>query len=136
MGKIFHTRIFYGLGILQCYLDRLNTSLHNVSLESYFYDQQYDNLLSKRMYEVYRNRIEIISQILDTANCADGLTKSKLMFKAYLSHDQLQEYTLLLIDNGMLHYDSTMRTFRTTEKGRAFIQAYGQVDQMLKKQQS
>lgn len=92
--------------------------------------------MSKRRYEVYRNRNEIISQILDTANCDDGITKSKLMFRAYLSHDQLQEYTLLLIDNGMLHYDSTMRTFRTTEKGRAFIQAYGKVDQLLKKQQS
>ena len=92
--------------------------------------------MSKRRYEVYRNRNEIISQILDTANCDDGITKSKLMFRAYLSHDQLQEYTLLLIDNGMLNYDSTMRAFRTTEKGRAFIQAYGEVDQLLKKQQS
>jgi predicted transcriptional regulator len=137
MGKIFHTRIFYRLGILHCYLHRLNTSLHNVSLESYFYHQQYDNLLSKRRrYEVYRNRNEIISQILDTANCADGIAKSKMMFKAYLSHDQLQEYTILLIDNGMLQYDTPMRTFRTTEKGRAFIQAYGQIDQMLKKHQS
>jgi predicted transcriptional regulator len=58
------------------------------------------------------------------------------MYKAYLSHDQLQEYTILLIDNGLLHYDSTMRTFRTTKKGREFVEAYGQIDQMLKKQQS
>ncbi len=92
--------------------------------------------MGKRRYEVYRNRNELICQILDTANCDDGITKSKIMYKAYLSHDKLQEYTMLLIDNGMLHYDSTMRTFRTTEKGRAFLQAYGQIDQMLKKQQS
>jgi predicted transcriptional regulator len=136
MGKLFHARIFYRLGILHCYLGRLNTSLHNVLLESYFYHQQYDNLLGKRRYDVYRNRNEIISQILDIANCADGITKSKMMYKAYLSHDQLQEYTILLIDNDMLHYDSTMRTFRTTEKGHEFLQAYGQIDQMLKKQQS
>jgi predicted transcriptional regulator len=88
--------------------------------------------LSKRRYEVYRSRNEIISQILDTANCAGGITKSKMMYKAYLSHDQLQEYTMLLIDNGMLHYDSTMSTFRTTEKGREFVEAYGQIDRMLK----
>jgi predicted transcriptional regulator len=93
-------------------------------------------MLSKRRYEVYRNRNEIISQILDTANCADGITKSKIMYKAYLSHDKLQEYTMLLIANGLLHYDSTMRTFRTTEKGRAFLRAYVQIDQMLKKHQS
>jgi predicted transcriptional regulator len=92
--------------------------------------------LSKRRYDAYRNRNEIISQILDTANCAGGITKSKMMYKAYLSHDQLQEYSMLLIDNGLLHYDSTMRTFRTTEEGRAFLQAYGQIDHMLKKQQS
>jgi hypothetical protein len=29
-----------------------------------------------------------------------------------------------------------MRTLRTTEEGRAFLQAYGQIDHMLKKQQS
>jgi predicted transcriptional regulator len=92
--------------------------------------------LSKRRYDVYRNRNEIISQILDTANCADGISKSKMMYKTYLSHDQLEEYTMLLIDNGLLHYDSTMRTLRTTEEGRAFLQAYGQIDHMLKKQQS
>jgi hypothetical protein len=26
MGKIFHTRIFYGLGILHCYLHRLDNT--------------------------------------------------------------------------------------------------------------
>ena len=83
----------------------------------------------------YRSRIDIISQILDAANGC-GATRGRMVYKAFLKYDQLQEYTMLLIENDLLHYDSTMRTFRTTEKGRAFIQAYGEVDQLLKKQQS
>ncbi|HEX6281578.1 MAG TPA: winged helix-turn-helix domain-containing protein, partial [Nitrososphaera sp.] len=39
----------------------------------------------------YRSRTEIISQILDTAN-GGGITKTKLMYKVFLSHDQLKEY--------------------------------------------
>jgi predicted transcriptional regulator len=84
-----------------------------------------------------RSRNEIISQILETANDGDdgGATKTKIMYNVCLSYDQLQEYLLLLIESDLLSYDSTTHTFKTTEKGLTFLQAYNQIDQTLKDQQ-
>ena len=42
----------------------------------------------------YRSRIEIISQILESAN-GGGVRKSKIMYKALLDYDQLKEYLML-----------------------------------------
>ena len=81
---------------------------------------------------IYRSRTEIISQILEAANGGEGITKTKLMYEAFLSHDQLQEYLMLLIEDDLLSYDSTMSTFKTTEKGLTFLQAYSKIDQVLK----
>ena len=83
---------------------------------------------------IYRSRTEIISQILEAANGGEGITKTKLMYEAFLSHDQLQEYLMLLIEDDLLSYDSTMSTFKTTEKGLTFLQAYNKIDQILKEQ--
>jgi predicted transcriptional regulator len=75
---------------------------------------------------INRSRNEIISQILETANDGDdgGATKTKIMYKVFLGHDKLQEYLMLLIESDLLSYDSTRRTFKTTEKGLTFLQAY------------
>lgn len=75
---------------------------------------------------INRSRNEIINQILETANDGDdgGATKTKIMYKVFLSHDKLQEYLMLLIESDLLSYDSTTRTFKTTEKGLTFLQAY------------
>jgi len=88
-----------------------------------------------------RNRTEIIIQILEVVNSYDddnnneGLTRTHLMNKLFLSHEQMKEYFMLLIEDDLLSYDSTMRTFKTTEKGLTFLQAYNQIDKMLKEQQ-
>jgi predicted transcriptional regulator len=39
----------------------------------------------------YRSRTDIVAMILDAAN--GGATKTKIMYKAYLSYAQLEEYT-------------------------------------------
>ena len=38
----------------------------------------------------YRSRDDIVSVILDVANGC-GLTKTKIMYQAYLSHDPMKE---------------------------------------------
>lgn len=83
---------------------------------------------------VYRDRIDIIKMTLDAANDG-GITKTMIMYKAFLSHDHLQEYLVLLTENDLLHYDKVMRTFQTTEKGVAFLQAYNEIGQILKEGQ-
>jgi predicted transcriptional regulator len=88
-----------------------------------------------------RSKTEIISQILETASGGEeddgggGATKTEIMYKVFLSHDQLQEYLMLLMESGLLSYDSTRHTFKTTENGLTFLQSYNQIDRFLKEQQ-
>jgi predicted transcriptional regulator len=99
-------------------------------------------LLSKRQWED-RSRSEIASQILEIAkhgsgyssNEQGGATKTRMMYNTFLSHDQLKEFITVLIESDLLSYDSTIHKFKTTEKGITFLQAYKQIDHMLKEQQ-
>jgi predicted transcriptional regulator len=65
----------------------------------------------------YRSRSDIVGLLLDAAN-GGGATKTKLMYKAYLSFNQLREYLTLLVENGLIEYEggqtyrNTQRTFR------------------------
>jgi predicted transcriptional regulator len=45
----------------------------------------------------YRSRNDIVGLLLDAAN-GGGATKTKLMYKAYLSFNQLREYLTLLVE--------------------------------------
>ena len=79
----------------------------------------------------YRSRIDIISQILETAN--GGVTsKIKIMSKVNLSYPQLKDYLMTLSDKDLLRYDLDTHTFKTTEKGLRFLHAYNQIDAMVK----
>jgi predicted transcriptional regulator len=84
------------------------------------------------MYEYdmkYRSRSEIVSLLLDAAN-GGGATKTKLMYKAYLSFNQLREYLSLLVENGLIEYEEGMRTYRTTEKGIRLLQIQNTMDEI------
>jgi predicted transcriptional regulator len=84
-----------------------------------------------------RSPTEKTVQILEVVNGYDdnyneGLTQTTLMSKLFLSHEQTKEYLMRLIEDDLLSYDSTTTTFKTTEKGRTFLQAYNKIDQVLK----
>ena len=81
----------------------------------------------------YRDRTEIIRQILDIANGAEDITKTKLMYRAFLSYKQLKDHLALLTENDLLRYDSLTHTYKTTEKGFKLLQFYNQLDDMMKK---
>jgi predicted transcriptional regulator len=97
--------------------------------------------LSKRQWED-RSRSEIASQILEIAkhgidyssNGEGDATNTRMMYNTFLSHDQLKEFITVLIESDLLIYDSTIHKFKTTEKGNTFLQAYKQIDHMLKGQ--
>jgi predicted transcriptional regulator len=79
----------------------------------------------------YRNRIEIICQILEVAN--GGVTKKiEIMYKANLSYTQLKEYGIVLAERDLLRYDLDKQTFKTTEKGLRFLDAYNHMDAVMK----
>ncbi|HEX6281425.1 MAG TPA: winged helix-turn-helix domain-containing protein [Nitrososphaera sp.] len=79
----------------------------------------------------YRNRIEIICQILEVAN--GGVTKKiEIMYKANLSCTQLKEYVMGLTESDLLRYDLDKQIFKTTEKGLRFLDAYNHMDTVMK----
>ena len=85
---------------------------------------------------IYRSRDDIIRVILDAANgSAGGIVKTKLMYQAYLGHDQMKEYQTVLTESGLLNYDVDTRKFKTTEKGRRFLDTYNQMSDIMKTEQ-
>jgi predicted transcriptional regulator len=81
----------------------------------------------------YRSRIDIVSQILEVAN--GGATRTKIMYKAFLSYSQMKEYLTILTDNNLLSYDEVTHVFKTTEKGLRFLQTYNLIGDVMKIQQ-
>lgn len=81
----------------------------------------------------YRSRADISAEILKIAD--KGVSKTKIMYGAYLSFTQLKEYLKLLVDNEMLSFDGNTMTYKTTEVGRNFIKTYERVDRMFDRKQ-
>jgi predicted transcriptional regulator len=81
-----------------------------------------------------RDRMDIISLILEAANVGSGggATKTKIMYNAFLSHNQLKGYLTTLTENHLLRYDSLSQKFKTTEKGLRFLKTYNQMDEIIK----
>lgn len=73
----------------------------------------------------YRTRSEIVAQILDSAQ--NGITKTKIMYSAFLSHAQLKEYLVTLTENRLLHYDRSAQTYKATENGRRFLKLHNEL---------
>ena len=76
-----------------------------------------------------RSRTEIVTMILDAAN--GGETKTKIMYFAFLSYNQLNEYLSILIENNLLEYLDGTRTFKTTEKGLHFLKMHNEMAELL-----
>ena len=77
----------------------------------------------------YRSRTEIVSNILDAAN--GGATKTKIMYTAFLSYNQLKEYLSVLIENKLLEYIEGTKTFRTTENGLNLLKMHNEMAELL-----
>jgi len=76
-----------------------------------------------------RSRTEIVGNILDAAN--GGATKTKIMYKAFLSYNQLKEYIAVLIENNLLEYLDGTQTFKTTEKGFNYLKTHSEIGELL-----
>ena len=76
-----------------------------------------------------RSRTEIVGNILDAAN--GGATKTKIMYTAFLSYNQLKEYLFILIENNLIEYLDGTQTYKTTEKGLNFLKMHNQIGELL-----
>ncbi|MGI0052088.1 MAG: winged helix-turn-helix domain-containing protein [Nitrososphaeraceae archaeon] len=77
----------------------------------------------------YRGRTEIVGNILDAAN--GGATKTKIMYTAFLSFNQLKEYFSILIENNLLEYLDGTHKFKTTEKGLNYLKMNNEIGELL-----
>ena len=90
----------------------------------------YTNIIKSLIINMkYRGRTEILGNILDSAN--GGATKTKIMYKAYLSYNQLREYLSILIENNLIKYLDGTQTYKTTEKGLNFLKMHNQIGELL-----
>ena len=77
-----------------------------------------------------RSRTEIVAMILEAAN--GGETKTKIMYFAFLSYNQLNEYLSILIENNLIEYLDGTKTFKTTEKGLNLLKIHNEIGELLK----
>ena len=76
-----------------------------------------------------RSRTEIVGNILDAAN--GGTSKTKIMYTAFLSYSQLNEYLSILIENNLLEYLDGTHKFKTTEKGLNLLKIHNEMAELL-----
>jgi predicted transcriptional regulator len=84
-----------------------------------------------------RDRHDIVAEILKTA--VNGKIKTHIMYRAKLSYSQINTYLPLLIEKGFLENANVIRgrqrvtVYRTTSKGRQFIENLEFVDKLWTK---
>jgi predicted transcriptional regulator len=77
----------------------------------------------------YRSRTDIVAQVLEAAN--GGATKTKIMYRAFLSYAQLKEYLSVLVANDLLDYNKGEGIYKTTDKGNNFLRIYNQIGEFV-----
>ncbi|MGZ5549014.1 MAG: winged helix-turn-helix domain-containing protein [Nitrososphaeraceae archaeon] len=77
-----------------------------------------------------RSRTEIVAMILDAAN-EGGETKTKIMYFAFLSYNQVKEYLSILIENNLIEYLDGTHKFKTTEKGLNYLKMHNEIGELL-----
>jgi predicted transcriptional regulator len=76
-----------------------------------------------------RGRTEIVATMLEAAN--GRATKTKIMYSAFLSYNQLKDYLSILIENNLIECLEGNNTFKTTEKGLNFLKMNNQIGELL-----
>ena len=76
----------------------------------------------------YRSRSDITAMILESART--GATKTKIMYKAYLSYAQVIEYLKHLQQNDLLAYEDGTQLYRPTEKGLKYLNLTNELSEM------
>ena len=77
-----------------------------------------------------RDRGEINAMILDIASHG-RVTKTKIMYRAYLSYNKLEEYLTDLGESELLEYEVKAQTYRTTEKGKRYLEIHSRMNELI-----
>jgi predicted transcriptional regulator len=79
----------------------------------------------------YRTKTDLVALILDVANDSEGVTRTKIMYKVFLSYTKAKEYLAVLVQNDLIRYDQNNQTYKTTERGLRFMNAYKQMGELI-----
>ncbi len=77
----------------------------------------------------YRSRTDIIAMILQAA--MHGATKTRLMYSAYLSYAQVQEYLAFLKDRKLISFEEESQEYKLTEQGLRFLRVYDEISEIV-----
>ena len=77
----------------------------------------------------YRSRAEIVAMMLDSMTA--GATKTKIMYKAFLSYTQLKEYLSYMAENYLIRYEEGTQLYKITDKGKKYRHVYTEIDEMV-----
>lgn len=82
-----------------------------------------------RIIVKYRSRSDIITSILETTK--PGATKTKIMYKSYLSYSQAVSYVKFLLENELIRYEEGKQVYWTTEKGYKLLSLSSEISDMM-----
>ena len=78
----------------------------------------------------YRSRTEIMIQILECVSDGSS-TRTKIMFKAYLSFAQAKDYLGFLQAKGLVEQEGGNSSYRITSSGRDFLRKCSEISSIL-----
>ena len=78
----------------------------------------------------YRSRFEILSNILKVA-ASNKASKTRLMYGAYLSYTQIEEYLGFILQQGLISQVSDTNLYQLTEKGMQYLNLSEEISQLL-----
>src|SRR5438445_6894191 len=73
----------------------------------------------------YRSRVDIVAAMLQSA--IGGATKTKLMYSAFLSHSQVEEYLEFLRAKRLISFIADKKRYVPTDRGIQFLKMYGEI---------
>lgn len=74
---------------------------------------------------------DILAKVLETAKGTDGTTKTRIMYGAYLSSNQLKEYIAFCQGHGLINYDARKRVYKTTIKGIRLLEVFTKMNEIV-----
>jgi predicted transcriptional regulator len=77
----------------------------------------------------YRSRTDIIAMILQAS--MNGATKTRLMYSAYLSYAQVQEYLQYLTEKRLISVDEDTHAYKLTDQGLHFLRVYDEISDIV-----
>jgi predicted transcriptional regulator len=77
----------------------------------------------------YRSAPEIMDAMLRSIK--SGVPKTHIMYRAFLSYKQLEEYLEILQVRGLVIYEKNLRLFQITEKGVRYMNVYDELNELV-----